>query len=475
MTQAGWYDDPENPDAQRYWDGHDWTPHRQRKTIGTSPQSPVAPAPPAHSPPPTQQLQPPGATPGPTKIQSGRLKTWLIVSGLALVVATAALVTGRVMLGTFLYGLLLIAAIAIVSVTFAIRSQRQSRTGKAVFITAVALVTALAVPLSMQIAYPTYQYFFPSGAAQVGGAPKAAPKGAPGGAAPAGGAPKGSSAPAQPPGAPHIPPGILVVNVDQWTFGVVDPDSGTYSEVTKFKSAGTVFDPNVAASPDLTKLAVTNTGAGWVDTNGTFTSVTPAADSSAASTYSIGFDGAGNFYYGEEVGHTNLTTTLDIYKVSAGSTSDAQKVQSAVSLQDMKTAWLDYDGSMHFGCSPTQVVSFMAVRWLGPNAIALLADNGVSKAPVSGHDAKGCLTVGQDTVLTPDDTFGEFEDVVANHDGSKIAFYAYMSQPSFDGLGTRPPAQPMGSSGIFIMDGTSQPTKLNIPNLPTGFHFLKWD
>jgi hypothetical protein len=473
MTQAGWYDDPENPDAHRYWDGQDWTPHRQRKTAATSPPPPATPTPPAQAPPPTQQSQPPGATPGPTTSQSGRLKTGLIVSGLALVVATAVLVTGRVMMGTFLYGLLLIAAIALVSVTFAIRSQRQSRTGKAVFIAAVALVTALAVPLSMQIAYPTYHYFFPSKAAQAAGAPK----GAPGGAAPAGGAPKGSSAPDQPPGAPHIPPGILVVNVDQWTFGVVDPDSGTYSEVTKFKSAGTVMVPNVAASPDLTKLAVTSTGAGWVDANGTFTSVTPAADSSAASTYSIGFDSAGNFYYGEEVGHTNLTTTLDIYKVSAGSTSDAQKVQSAVSLQDMKTAWLDYDGAMHFGCSPTQVVSFMAVRWLGPSAIALLADNGVSKAPVSGHDAKGCLTLGQETVLTPDDTFGEFEDVVANHDGSKIAFYAYMSQPSFDGLGTRTPAQPMGSSSIFITDadGSSQPTRLNVPNLPSRFQFLKWD
>jgi hypothetical protein len=477
MTQAGWYDDPENPDAQRYWDGQQWTPHRQRKAIATSPQSPVTPTPSAHLPPPTQQLQAPGAS----ERQSGRLKTGLIVSGLALVVVTAALVTGRVMLGTFLPGLLLIAAIALVSVTFAIRSQRRSRTGKAVFITAVALITALAVPLSMRIAYPTYHHLFPSEAAQAGGAPRRAP----GGGAPSG-APGRSSAPDQPPGAPHIPPGILMVNVDQWTFGVVDPDSGVYSEVTKFNVSNpetshtpdTVLVPNVAASPDLTKLAVSNSGAaGWIDTSGKFTNATPMADYSGPTIFSIGFDSAGNFYYGKEVGRTSSVNgeILDIYKVPAGSTSDAQKVQSAVTLQDMKAAWLDYDGSIHFGCEPRQSVPTVPLSWLGSNAITVLYATGVNKAPVSGRDEKGCLVLGKETPLTPDDTFGEFGDAVAKRDGSKIAFSASMSAPFLDGLGNKPPAQPLGSSGIFITDGSSQPTKLNTPNLPTGFHFLKWD
>jgi hypothetical protein len=31
--QPGWYDDPNDSKAQRYWDGQDWTPHRQRKPI----------------------------------------------------------------------------------------------------------------------------------------------------------------------------------------------------------------------------------------------------------------------------------------------------------------------------------------------------------------------------------------------------------------------------------------------------------
>jgi uncharacterized membrane protein len=33
--QPGWYDDPHDPNAQRYWDGQDWTPHRQRRPAHT--------------------------------------------------------------------------------------------------------------------------------------------------------------------------------------------------------------------------------------------------------------------------------------------------------------------------------------------------------------------------------------------------------------------------------------------------------
>lgn len=53
-AQPGWYDDPENPDAQRYWDGQNWTPHRQRKnTASTQPEAaPAAPPPPPPMPPP---------------------------------------------------------------------------------------------------------------------------------------------------------------------------------------------------------------------------------------------------------------------------------------------------------------------------------------------------------------------------------------------------------------------------------------
>lgn len=42
--QPGWYDDPQDPTAQRYWDGQDWTPRRLRKPITGAAQPRVVPA-----------------------------------------------------------------------------------------------------------------------------------------------------------------------------------------------------------------------------------------------------------------------------------------------------------------------------------------------------------------------------------------------------------------------------------------------
>jgi Protein of unknown function (DUF2510) len=56
-NEPGWYDDPNDPNAERYWDGQDWTPHRQRKPASPPPSSP--PPPPVSSPPPPP---PPPAT-----------------------------------------------------------------------------------------------------------------------------------------------------------------------------------------------------------------------------------------------------------------------------------------------------------------------------------------------------------------------------------------------------------------------------
>jgi len=61
-TQPGWYDDPEDPNAQRYWDGNDWTPHRQRKPSAAP--SPTPPPPP-NLPPPAAPYQPPPGSPPP--------------------------------------------------------------------------------------------------------------------------------------------------------------------------------------------------------------------------------------------------------------------------------------------------------------------------------------------------------------------------------------------------------------------------
>ena len=40
----GWYDDPDgSPNAERRWDGHDWTPERRRKTTHTPPSAYLQP------------------------------------------------------------------------------------------------------------------------------------------------------------------------------------------------------------------------------------------------------------------------------------------------------------------------------------------------------------------------------------------------------------------------------------------------
>lgn len=61
-NQGGWFDDPEDPNAQRYWDGENWAPYRQRKPAtppARPPQSPVAPPPRSFQPPPVPSAPPP--------------------------------------------------------------------------------------------------------------------------------------------------------------------------------------------------------------------------------------------------------------------------------------------------------------------------------------------------------------------------------------------------------------------------------
>lgn len=70
---AGWYEDPEDPNSQRYWDGQEWTPQRQPKTTSASagqstPQTAQLPAPPA----PQNPLQP--------QLEKGR-RFWSRLSG----------------------------------------------------------------------------------------------------------------------------------------------------------------------------------------------------------------------------------------------------------------------------------------------------------------------------------------------------------------------------------------------------------
>lgn len=49
-NQPGWYDDPQDANAQRYWDGQQWTPRRQRKPKPRPAAAPTVSAPAPRSP-----------------------------------------------------------------------------------------------------------------------------------------------------------------------------------------------------------------------------------------------------------------------------------------------------------------------------------------------------------------------------------------------------------------------------------------
>ncbi|WP_082974093.1 DUF2510 domain-containing protein [Mycobacterium sp. E740] len=59
----GWYDDPHDATAQRYWDGQEWTPHRQRRPMSPPVRAAVTPPqPPPPAMPPSQSPTPPAGT-----------------------------------------------------------------------------------------------------------------------------------------------------------------------------------------------------------------------------------------------------------------------------------------------------------------------------------------------------------------------------------------------------------------------------
>lgn len=63
-TPPGWYDDPQDINGQRYWDGQAWTPHRQRKPFTPQLSAPNLPPPaPTHA--SSVAYPPPQTQPGP--------------------------------------------------------------------------------------------------------------------------------------------------------------------------------------------------------------------------------------------------------------------------------------------------------------------------------------------------------------------------------------------------------------------------
>ena len=62
--QPGWYDDPQDVNALRYWDGQGWTPHRERKLVSRPAPQPIAPPPTVPPPSPSPPPPPPSSTAG---------------------------------------------------------------------------------------------------------------------------------------------------------------------------------------------------------------------------------------------------------------------------------------------------------------------------------------------------------------------------------------------------------------------------
>jgi hypothetical protein len=148
----GWYDDANDPNAQRYWDGQQWTPHRQRKsTARPTPPPPRQPPPPrnpplapARRPPapagPTQQVHSP--TPPPPHRAStpngsaARLSSagWLLLGGLVIAIVAIFLPFATVSINLF---------------GFTLRAHEVSAGGTA------RIVVVLLVAVAVGLAWPT--------------------------------------------------------------------------------------------------------------------------------------------------------------------------------------------------------------------------------------------------------------------------------------------------------------------------------
>lgn len=89
--QPGWYDDPEDSNALRYWDGQNWTQNRQPKQTSQPMPPPTLPPPSAPAPPPPPPgLQPQWPAPGGAAPRRSRTVVW-VVAGVGALVALGLL------------------------------------------------------------------------------------------------------------------------------------------------------------------------------------------------------------------------------------------------------------------------------------------------------------------------------------------------------------------------------------------------
>jgi hypothetical protein len=388
------------------------------------------------------QSRPPApVTPSPstTKGLAGRSKVWFTLAGTALLLVIAALVAGRVLLGTFLPGLLLIAATAILGATLAVRSG-QSVPRKATTISAIVLVVAVAIPASLKVVYPAYRHFFGGGSTSISSEHSSSSSG------PSGQASSG------------VTSGILAVSGtpgDVFSYGLIDPNSGNYSSVASFDVSKCVCSGTgqIFASPDFKKFAFTKNvdgheDAGWTDTSGNFTDVTPHANPGSfggppPNFIAIGFDGAGNFYY--------QSKDNDFFKLPAGSTNNAERILHGI----RSWAFLDYDGTIEF---PIKTCS--QPIWAGPNKLLDVSGIGhpagtgtqIYKADAVKDTSTGCFKGANAVPLLPTTNTTTVENAVSNRDGTQVAF-KYDNQA--------------GGTDLYIIatDGSSQPKKVTLSNI----------
>jgi hypothetical protein len=266
---------------------------------------------------------------------------------------------------------------------------------------------------------------------------------------------------------------------NKWIYGFIDPNSGQYSEAVVFTvppnatAQGVPFRA-LAASPDLTKFAVTSmvngrTMAGWIDSGGQFTAVTTAAAGDAfggvpPSYTAIGFDRDGNFYYKKNSQGARYT---EVYEVSAGSTGNPQQVTMTPPGAVDRGAALNSDGSLVFGCEN------MMGNWLNANTMvmAVAPGNQIAKVAVAGRGKGGCpvTAANNEVTLLPATNSAQVHNPVANSDGTKVAFF-------YDD----PDRVKHNFPTIYIVgaDGQSQPTVINLSESDakklTGATLLKW-
>lgn len=419
--EPDWYDDPDDPNAQRWWDGQDWTPHRRRKP------RPASAPPNAFAPLPPSAMPTAGGSP-----KRSRKPVMIAVAVVAVALCAAAAVVGVQMLG----------------------SANNSTSGTS---TAAGSATPTKSPSPPNTGSP---------------ATNAAPNET--------GSASSTAAPS-PTSSAQVTSGILAVDTsknNQRTYGFIDPTSGQYSQVAQFNipnnSQGVPYLA-IAASPDLTKFALSELVngqevAGWIDTQGNFTNVTPPAGPGAfsgtpPSYIAVGFDGTGNFYYREQ---SQGSLYPQMFELTAGTTTNPREITSKAAQEGTLNVYLNYDGTLQFGCNPI-------LSWLGPTTEVFVAGGSIQidKREHTHTDVAGCFDQGHDTPLLPASNAAHVDNAVGKHDGTMVAF-------KYDARDRPDKTTFVNGSDLYTVaaDGSAQPTQVNLPNLTPGqlafMTLLRW-